>query len=726
MSRSKPAPHSPKSIWTGFMLVVVAALTLEATSLIQNYFGHKSLRNEAEMRAKGCLDLVGSEIMNVINQAETGVRNKVWITQWCLAFPDSLASVSRLIVEDNPVLVGSTIALVPGYFSKRPLFAPYTYRTGEPGDSLVTRSLATEEYDYPTKEWFVKPLELDGEYWSEPYFDTGGGDILMTTFSLPVKDAEGKTAGVLTGDISLDWLSDLVSKVKVYPNSRSIILSRQGMFMVSPREEVVMSKTVNEVVGQMTDSLAFKALNRAMMEGKSGEMTVNISGEKHFVYYAPVPRTGWSMCIMVPNEDIIGNSRKNNRLIILAQLLGLAMLLLIIRLNDRSRRINNQLYERKERMEGDLQIASRIQMSMVPDSVKPFPERHDLDMAASIIPAREVGGDLYDFYIRDGKLFFCIGDVSGKGVPAALVMAVTRTAFRTVSSHEERPEKIVQSMNDNMVEMNENEMFVTLFCGVLDLGNGHLSYCNAGHNPPRTLTDRIAELPVQPNLPLGVMSGFPYSRQEMDLHHDDALFLYTDGLTEAENSAKEFFGEARMDAALHGRKSAGDHLRNIQEKVNEFVGNAPQSDDLTMLFIHYLGTGDGNKLILDNDIKQISLLAGFMDKVAEENGLDQSLATSINLALEEAVTNVIMYAYPEGTAGKVELDAETDGKSLRFTLSDSGVPFDPTAVPEADVSASVEDRAIGGLGIHLVRSIMDDIAYERVDGKNNLIMTKTI
>ena len=167
-----------KSMRTGALLVIVAALTLEATLLVQNYFTQESLRGEASLRAENSMETLESKIMNVISQAETGVRNKVWIAQWCLNFPDTLARVSQLVVEDNPVIVGSTVALVPGYDKKRPLFAPYTFRKG---DSLVFRSLATEAYDYPSKEWFTKPLELEEGYWSEPYVDVGGGDMLMTT-----------------------------------------------------------------------------------------------------------------------------------------------------------------------------------------------------------------------------------------------------------------------------------------------------------------------------------------------------------------------------------------------------------------------------------------------------------------------------------------------------------------------------------------------------------------
>ena len=298
--------------------------------------------------------------------------------------------------------------------------------------------------------------------------------------------------------------------------------------------------------------------------------------------------------------------------------------------------------------------------------------------------------------------------------------------FRAMSSHEDDPARIIQSMNDSMAEMNDNDMFVTFFFGVLDLGTGHLSYCNAGHNPPRALTNHIFELPVEPNLPLGIVQGYPFVGQEADLIYDDALFLYTDGLTEAENGSKELFGEKRMDEALHGRKSAIDHLKTMQEKVERFVGKAPQSDDLTMLFIHYLGTGKMDHLTLKNDISQISLLAGFMDKVAEENGLDPGLAMKINLALEEAATNVIMYAYPKGTEGEVDLGASRQGGNLIFTLSDTGVPFDPTVAPEADISASLENRPIGGLGIHLVRSIMDNVSYKRAEGRNVLTMTKHI
>ena len=712
-----------RSLRAGILLVIVAAVTLEATSLIQNYFAQKSLREEVSSKAESRLNILESEIMNVINQAEAGVRNKMWIAQWCLDFPDSLARVSQLVVDDNPVLVGSTVALVPGYYRDRPLFAPYTLRCG---DELISRSLATEAYDYPSQEWFTKPIELDEGYWSEPYIDVGGGDMLMTTYSVPIKDADGRTAGVLTGDISLDWLTNLVENVRIYPNSRSIMLSRAGLFMVSPREDVIMTRTVHEVVGQLADSLAFMEVNRAMLNGESGEATLYISKEKHHAYYAPVERTGWSMCIIIPDDDIFGSIRRDNLLIKIFQLLGLAMLILILRSFIRSQFKYSEVNERKERMEGDLHIARRIQMSMVPDAVKSFPERHDLDMAAAIIPAREVGGDLYDYFIRDGKLFFCIADVSGKGVPASLVMAVTRTMFRAMSSHEDDPATIVQSMNDSMCEMNENDMFVTFFLGKLDLSNGHLEYCNAGHNPPRALTDHIFELPVQPNLPLGIMQGFPFVGQETDLIYDDALFLYTDGLTEAENSAKELFGEARMDAALHGRKSAKEHLSNIQKEVEKFVGGAPQSDDLTMLFIHYLGTGEGYHLKLKNDVSQIELLAGFMDRVAEENDLDPGLAMQINLAIEEAATNVIMYAYPEGTEGEVDLGASRQGDNLIFTLADTGIPFDPTAAPEADTSASLEDRPIGGLGIHLVRTIMDSVSYKRAEGKNVLTMTKHI
>jgi sigma-B regulation protein RsbU (phosphoserine phosphatase) len=178
-----------------------------------------------------------------------------------------------------------------------------------------------------------------------------------------------------------------------------------------------------------------------------------------------------------------------------------------------------------------------------------------------------------------------------------------------------------------------------------------------------------------------------------------------------------------MEEALHGRKSATDHLKNMQRRVSAFVGNAPQSDDLTMLFLHYLGGKNTRHLTLENDIRQVSRLAGFVDGFLADNHLDPGLSTKINLALEEAVTNVIMYAYPPGTVGKVDLDAVREENGLQFTLTDSGKAFDPTAAPEADLSASVENRPVGGLGIHLVRTIMDRVSYRRADGKNVLTMT---
>ena len=381
-------------------------------------------------------------------------------------------------------------------------------------------------------------------------------------------------------------------------------------------------------------------------------------------------------------------------------------------------------------MENELHIASEIQMAMIPKTFPPFPERKDLDLAASIIPAKEVGGDLYDFFIRDEKLFFCIGDVSGKGIPASLVMAVTRSLFRAMSAHDDSPAKIVSSMNNSMSETNESSMFVTFFCGVLDLSAGKLRYCNAGHNPPMILTDAIRMLPVESNLPLGILKGMNYIEQETSFLYDDALFLYTDGLSEAENSSQEQFGEARIKTALHGRKRSIDHLENIKQQVSLFVGEAPQSDDLTMLFIHYLPKEETllqeRHLVLHNDIQQIPQLADFVETIAQEKHLSQSLAMGINLALEEAVSNVILYAYPKETDGLVDVEAILRKDSLEFIIVDSGVPFNPTAAPDVDTTLPAEERSIGGLGIHLVRELMDSVSYERKDEKNYLIMIKKL
>ena len=411
-------------------------------------------------------------------------------------------------------------------------------------------------------------------------------------------------------------------------------------------------------------------------------------------------------------------------------ILGLAMIVFLMVRSARNMKELGEITAVKERMENELEIAKGIQMSMIPKIFPSYPERSDIDIFASIVPAKEVGGDLFDFFIMDEKLYFCIGDVSGKGVPASLVMAVTRSLFRTLAAHEKSPGRIVTAMNESMSDMNESTMFVTFFCGVLDMKTGHLRYCNAGHNAPVLLNTAKTPLPVVSNVPLGIVAGTAFQEQETDLKYDDTLFLYTDGVTEAENAKHELFGEERMINALSELKGSKAHLEEMQKAISDFVGNAPQSDDITMLFIHYLNeeTPDTSErhLLIHNDIQQIPQLADFVETIAEEKHLDHSLTLSLNLALEEAVTNVIMYAYPEGTDGLVDIEAIIREHSLSFVISDSGQPFDPTAQPDADVSQSIENRQVGGLGIYLVRSIMDNVSYERNGGKNILSMTKNI
>ena len=246
----------------------------------------------------------------------------------------------------------------------------------------------------------------------------------------------------------------------------------------------------------------------------------------------------------------------------------------------------------KAAIENELKVAHDIQMSMLPKTFPPYPERDDIDIYGTLTPAKDVGGDLFDFYIRDEKLFFCVGDVSGKGVPASLVMAMTRSLFRNISAHVAEPHIIVRTLNTAIADGNETTMFVTLFLGVLDLHTGLLRYCNAGHNSPLIIGSNVSMLPCDANVPIGVMDDWSFTCQEKLFQPQTGIFLYTDGLNEAEDIAHAQFGDQRILRVAESLVAKGTDepalmVDKMAEAVHAFVGEAEQSDDLTMLAIKY-------------------------------------------------------------------------------------------------------------------------------------------
>ena len=714
-------------------LVIVALVTLEATSLVQYYFARKTILNEATRQAEGQMEAIDLRISDVMNRVETAVQNNVWAVRKVLDYPDTLAYLTNRIVENNDFISGSAIAFIEYYYpEKGRLFSPYSFRQ----DDGVVRAtqLGTESYNYPEKEWFTAPLQENKGYWSEPYFDSGGGKMFMTTYSVPVTDNEGNVVAVLTSDVSLDWLTGLVGGIQVYPGAFSILVSRKGQFMVCPVPSLVMRNTIQEAAASITeDAEAFNSIASGMLSGERGSCRLTYKGENLHVFYGPVERAGWSMAVVFPSDEILGDVRKVAMVVLLLQLLGLLLMGYILFSATSNQLRLKDVSEKKSRIESELQIARNIQMAMLPKTFPTYPESVEIDMAGTIVPAKEVGGDLYDFFQRGDKLYFSIGDVSGKGVPASLVMAVTRSLFRSVSAHEASPQRIVTLMNDSMAETNENNMFVTFFLGVLDLRNGHLRYCNAGHNAPVLMGPGAAALlDVVPNLPLGVEPGVSFKEQEIDLSTGEGLFLYTDGLTEAENAGHALFGEDRMLQTIlrHGEEKASAQLNSMTAAVKAHIRGFNPSDDLTMLIVRFTNpspsSGSERHLVLHNQIKEIPQLADFMRTIAAETGMDKSLAMSLNLALEEAVSNVVLYAYPDGSNGLVDIEAILWKDHIDFIISDNGVPFDPTAVGTPDLTLDVKERPIGGLGIYLVKSIMDSVAYSRREGKNILSMTKKL
>ncbi len=392
----------------------------------------------------------------------------------------------------------------------------------------------------------------------------------------------------------------------------------------------------------------------------------------------------------------------------------------------------------KQQIASELGIATHIQTSMLPCIFPAFPERVEFDVYASMTPAREVGGDFYDFFMVDEKhLAIVMADVSDKGVPAALFMVIGKTLIKDHTTSGRDLGEVFTTVNNLLCESNSEGLFITAFEGVLDLETGEFNFVNAGHEMPYIYRAGEGFKPekIKAGFVLAGMENIRYKAGSLKLNVGDKIFQYTDGVTEATNANKELYGMERLGVALNNvaTKSPQEILNGIKADIDEFVGEAPQFDDITMLCLEYKekmkkqGDNSMKELNIEATVENIEKVTDFVNEQLEFLGCSMKAQTQIDIAIDELFGNIAHYAYsPEVGKATVRVEVIKDPLSVVITFIDNGVPYDPLKAADPDVTLSAEEREIGGLGIFMVKKSMDDVSYEYKEGQNILRIKKQI
>ena len=769
------------------MLVLIVMMTIIMITV--HDVTKDTMALEAGSRYESIILNSNERIRGVLSDVYVGAINNINDIERDIDDPDKLQAHLERMVKLNMYMSSCRLIFEPDFFPQKGHHLEI-YAWSDSTGTIRGKQMNEHHPDYLTHPWYKTAFEQPEGDWTPPYFDRAASHQLTTTYLTHIHDHQGRKVGMLGADVSLEWLRLRHQRIDAENHERfekdfkdqsySFIIDSDGTYLIHPDRERVLKKKFQEIAA-LTPDTADDEMALDMMAGKSGSRRILKDGS--WVFYSFVKYADWTVVVVVPEAIIHHNG--NTLVLLLLGILATGLLVIYVLSHKLIHQImkqlkrfvtaagemaqgnfNAELPEMRSKemdalrtafmdmenslaryveelktttasnvaMEQELKIASDIQQQMLPKVYPPFPERTDIDIFGEVVTAKKVGGDLFDFFIRDDKLYFSIGDVAGKGVPAALVMAVTRSMFRSASLSNTSPKLIVESINRSVCQSNDSFMFVTLFMGVLDLKTGHLLYTNAGHEPPVLVGGAHTRfINVNNNIPLGLRSDWEYTEQKSLIDKGTTLFLYTDGYTEAETTEHEQFGRERM--CSEALRLSAEHLdsrefvRQIRQAERTFVHGIPQSDDISLLAIKYLGSDALHQyhrgISLLNDVKEIPALAIFVGSICEDMRFNQLTTDGVNLAVEEAVVNVMNYAYPEGTRATILLEVFADEESVRFELRDDGRPFDPTS-EEVDAENNVKNKIIGGMGIHLIRHYMDYIAYERKDGQNILTMTKNI
>jgi len=558
------------------------------------YDTKKKIYAEADMVANKDVDYLLLYTDRILGECQTSAYNLRALLGYESIKSEAVYEQIDSFLRINPHVYGVAIAFEPDMVESNQIGIPatFTYRNEESGYTHLKI-----KYNYQEAEWYKNTKVLDRPRWGKPIHASDGK--LIAPFCLPLHDRNNKFMGVLAIDASLSGLSQKLIDAAPYEGATVSMLTDSLTFMAHPNQDYVMNITLDSLYSTL-ESGANMDILQDIRDRKRGSQTYEVEGNNHIVYYAPVEKAKWTLVIDCSYDDIYSEVDSVKRNMLLTMIIGVGIFLLVcMKLIQRMEQYEKAASQRAV-MENELNIASKIQMAMIPKLYPAFPDRKELDVCGFIKPAKLVGGDLYDYFIRDDKLFFCLGDVSGKGVPASLFMVVIRALFRNVSMHVDDPAVIAKVLNNGISEGNEMNMFCTMFIGVLNLKSGQLNLCNAGHNAPiiRQLKEDCSHdvhyMTPKTNLAIGVFGDFPYQAEEIMLHPGEAMFLYTDGVTEAENVNQELFGEeatlkALKETTAHSGGTAQGIVNSFYQSVEAYTKGAEQSDDITMLVVEYKG-----------------------------------------------------------------------------------------------------------------------------------------
>ncbi len=603
-----------RSITTRFSVAVVSVSILILLSIVSiNYIYIKNqLTLVANNKAKLEIFKSQDKINRILFQAIASSNRAKNTLQRRGPSQNSITTTLTKTLENNPNLYGMAVAMEPGVIYKK-LFCPYYYKKNK---HIMYVNLATNQYNYLVQPWYANVKISRISKWSEPYFDKGGGETLMATYSNPIFYND-KFAGVVTIDLSLKKLKNIVSSIHILDTGYAFLLSKNRTVLVHPNKSIIMKKYADK---QLKFNIITKEKNR-------------------WIYYTKIESTNWILGVVLPKNELFNSLYKITILSLILAIFGIFMLIITIyivsrkittplkkviektieiangkfdkhiekpktkdeiyqlsisinKMQDKIKNYINNLKiatKKEEKIKSELFIANKIQMDMLPIA-KECKDKDIIKLYASLTPAKEVGGDFYDFFeLGENKLCFVIADVSGKGVPAALFMAVAISYIRAFSSNTLTPSKIVQKVNDALCINNETSMFVTLFLAIIDQRSGEMLYVNAGHPKPYLFSSnkQTVQLKSKNDPIVGAVEELKYTDFKLNLKKGEKLFLYTDGVNEAFSVNNKQFGEKRVEDTLNNSLALQSEqiIKKMNKNISDFCKNTQQSDDITMLLV---------------------------------------------------------------------------------------------------------------------------------------------